>query len=145
MGKVITRKGHEFSYILAPMFWPLDWDAWQAVEQTCSLIVRHAVTHKRLAEESCNGHPLQGAYPPVLIERMNKLQEEWDARIEKRTAQIEKRITDLIDSLPMTPTGKLGAYFGGDPRGCTVQISLPPGQEKHSNSWSGNYICVPQE
>ena len=123
---MITNKGRELATLLLPMI-----GYTSEIAETCSLIARHAATHARLSEDACNGHPLQGANPPVPIERMNKLQDAWDMRVEKQTEYTEARIIALVDSLPATDTGKLQVSFDGDPRGCTVKISLPPGQEKH--------------
>lgn len=104
------------------------------VEKNARLFLRHAKTHSRLAEMSCNGHPIQGRCPPVGCDmvaynaRVNKLQNEWDAYIEKREGQIEKRITTLASELGIV------ANFGGDPRGFTVKLQLPDGAY---NSWGG--------
>ena len=99
----------------------------ELVEKNARLILRHAKTHGRLAEMSCNGHPIQGRCPPVGCDmvaynaRVNKLQNEWDVYIEKREGQIEKRIATLASELGIV------ANFGGDPRGFTVKLQLPDG------------------
>ncbi len=97
------------------------------VTEVARLICRHAKTHGRLSEETCNGHPMQSQCPPQGCDmvaynaRVNKLQDRWDARIEKREAQIERRISELAQTVG------LRADFGGDPRGYTVKLHLPTG------------------
>lgn len=96
--------------------------------QAANLILRHAATHARLAEESCNGHPIQSQCPPQGCDmpaynaRVSKLQDQWDARIEKGEAQAEKRITEICAPFGIKPN------FGGDPRGYTVKLILPSGR-----------------
>ena len=97
------------------------------VEHAARLILRHAKTHGRLAEESCNGHPAQGS-PTMPTDQLNRLQERWDARIEKQEAQIERRIKEICEPLGIVPD------FGGDPRGYTVRLHLPTGAY---NTWGG--------
>lgn len=81
------------------------------------LIMRHAKTHGRLAEMECNGHPIQSVCPPQGCDmkawnaRVDKLQKEHDDYIEKRTAQIEKRITVLCHNIGAVPR------FGGGSKG----------------------------
>lgn len=96
-------------------------------EYLASLLLRHAKTHGRLAEESCNGHPAQSS-PHMPAEQLNKLQEKWDARIELREAQVERRIKEICEELGIC------VKFGGDPRGYTVTVFLPSGK---SNTWGG--------
>lgn len=95
--------------------------------QAALLLLRHSRTHGRLAEESCNGHPAQGS-PSMEIARLNKLQDAWDARIEKKEKQIEARMAEICKpfNLPIT--------FGGDPRGYTVKVKFPSGR---FNTWGG--------
>ena len=98
------------------------------------LLVRHSVTHGRLAEMSCNGHPLQSVCPPAGCDmpawnaRVNKAQDRLDAYIEKREGQIERRITAICAELGLSPN------FQGDPRGYTVKVALPNGAY---NTWGG--------
>lgn len=97
------------------------------VEQAARLLLRHAATHGRLAEESCNGHPAQGS-PSMDVKSLGKLQEKWDARIEREEKRIEKRIGEICAPFGIRPD------FGGDPRGYTVKLFLPSGKY---NTWGG--------
>lgn len=92
------------------------------------LLLRHATTHGRLAVMSCNGHPAQVSSLPA--ERINALQDRWDAWIEKREAQIEKRMRAILAPFPA-----FAVTFGGDPRGYTVKLKLPSGAY---NTWGGS-------
>jgi hypothetical protein len=105
------------------------------VEQFARLMLRHAATHGRLAEETCNGHPIQGQYTSATGDalkahnaRVTKLQNQWDARIEKKELQVEARMKVLCDAFGVE------LILGGDPRGYTVKIKLPNGA---SNTWGG--------
>lgn len=104
------------------------------VTRNATLILRHAKTHGRLAEMSCNGHPLQSVCPPqgcdlkAWNDRVKRAQEKHDAWIEKREAQIERRISELASEIGCK------ANFGGDPRGYTVKLILPGGEY---NTWGG--------
>ncbi len=99
----------------------------QQVLRAARLLMRHAKTHQRLSEESCNGHPAQSS-PFIDSKRLGQLQDAWDARIERREKQIERRITEICADIGVTPD------FGGDPRGYTVKIHLPSGAY---NTWGG--------
>lgn len=104
------------------------------IVRNARLIIRHAVTHGHLAEQSCNGHPAQGS-PSMDVATVNRLQEKWDARIAKREAQIERRIAELCAEIG------IAVHFGGDPRGYTVKVQLPNGA---SNTWGRDGWGVPQ-
>lgn len=82
------------------------------IEETCSLIGRHAVTYSHIQEVWCNS---TRAY------NVDSLREYY----EKREAQIEKRITDLVESLPWTDDGPITVEFQGDPRAATVRLITP--------------------
>lgn len=90
-------------------------------------ILRHAATHARLAEESCNGHPCQSSASMPVAE-IGKLQDRWDKRIEKQEARIENLIRDICTAYTLPVT------FGGDPRGFTVKLHFSSGR---FNSWGG--------
>lgn len=96
-------------------------------EKAARLLLRHAKTHGRLSEMSCNGHPAQGS-PTLPIQTINKLQGQWDAYIEKREPQIENRIRQIASELG------LSVKFGGDPRGFTVRVFFP---DESYNTWGG--------
>jgi hypothetical protein len=100
---------------------------YHVVAHSARLLMRHAHTHQRLSEESCNGHPAQGS-PTMDARVIGKLQEKWDARIERQETQIERRITEICAELGIKPD------FQGDPRGYTVKVHLPTGVY---NTWGG--------
>lgn len=81
---------------------------------TCSLIARHASTHRRYMEHDCN--------VGLTAEQARKVD------------QIETRIRELVSYLPkVRATGQVPTVkFSGDPRGYTVKIVIPgaPG-----NTW----------
>ena len=95
--------------------------------RAAELLLRHATTHGNLAVQECNGHPAQGSNLPAA--EINRLQARWDARIEKRAHQLEKRMLAIL-----RPYG-FDVTFGGDPRGFTVKLKLPSGA---SNTWGGS-------
>ena len=86
-----------------------------------SLITRHAVTHSRIQEDRCNGTP--GGLQPQ--DRFLIAQEVWEARTEKRDAQIESLITRAAEKLDNVER----VEFSGDPRGSTVKIITQDGRE----------------
>jgi len=104
------------------------------VTRLARLLLRHAKTHGRLAEESCNGHPIQSS-PTAAMALVNRLQAKWDARIERQEKQIEHRIAEIAAELGCA------ADFGGDPRGYTVKLQLPSGR---MNTWGQDGFGVPQ-
>lgn len=97
------------------------------VAQVAGRIMRHASTLGRLAEESCNGHPAQGS-PTMPADQLGRLQDRWDARIEKESDRMERLIQAAATELGLV------AKFDGDPRGCTVKLILP---SKRYNTWGG--------
>lgn len=97
------------------------------VTHRARLLLRHAKTHGRLAEESCNGHPAQSS-PTMDAKTVGRLQEKWDARIERQEKQIERRMAEIAAELGVP------IRFGGDPRGYTVKLTLPSGRY---NSFGG--------
>src|SRR4249919_1848710 len=97
---MITKNGDKLANKLAPAIgWTND------IAETCSLICRHAATHARLAEVECN--------------REMTL---WET---EQVEMIQRRMTDLVASLPETDDGPFTVYFQGDPRGATVKIEAP--------------------
>lgn len=103
-------------------------------EHIARMLLRNAATYQRLAEESCNGHPIQSQCPPSGADmvkwnaRVSKLQDAWGARIEKQEAACERRIAAYCAQLGCP------VRFGGDPRGFVVNLALPSGAY---NSWGG--------
>jgi hypothetical protein len=103
-----------------------------AIEETCSLIARHAVTHHHLQEALCNG----------FRDYRGNWDEKASARAEKQDAQLEARITRLVENLPHTDEGAITVKFGGDPRGCTVKLVMPGELAKLHDDWGQEGICV---
>lgn len=130
----VTNKGRELSLNLCPLIGTTN-----AIQATCSLIARHATTHHKLSECACNGG--YGQDPGMLPEDMCERQMD---DIDQRTEMLEKRITQLVESLPDTEDGPMRASFGGDPRGSTVQIIFPESLRHHSHNWTHDGVCVPQ-
>lgn len=104
---VITRRGRGLAWKLNPYI-----GTTTAIEETCSLIARHAITYNRIQELWCNSERANNHTPT---------REYYEAR----EAWLEARITDLVADLPHTDDGPFRVEFQGDPRGSTVQIWLP--------------------
>lgn len=132
---MITRKGTELAWKLAPSI-----GYSRDIANTCSLICRHATTYARLQEMSCNGHPAQEYWPTLPVDKLNKLQDKWDAYIEKREQQIVARLTELVQELPDIEGAPIDISFQGDPRGATVKLVLYDGR---TDDWGQTGICVP--
>ena len=130
----VTSKGLKLAQKLAPSIGIPD-----GIFETCSLICRHAVTYHHLQEASCNGHPAMGD-PVISVERANRLQEKYDEWIAKREGQIERRINELVASLPLVNGEPIRADFSGDPRGATVKLVMPDGRY---DDWGQRGLCVP--
>lgn len=128
----IARFVQEFAGKIAPRTPPAGYEATVHTMQECMdaarLLLRHARTHQRLAEESCNGHPAQNS-AHISAQSINALQGAWDARIAKSEERTEKRIREICAQF------NLPVHFGGDPRGYTVKLKLPSGAY---NSWGGS-------
>lgn len=56
--------------------------------------------------------------------------------LDKRRDRLRGRIAQLIAELP----GVTGAIYSGDPRGCTVKLTLADGR---TDDWGKEGICVP--
>lgn len=128
----IARFVKEFSGKVSPAAPPPGYEARVHTLDECiraaRLLLRHAKTHARLAEESCNGHPAQSS-PTMPTDQLGKLQDAWDARIKREEERTEKRIREICAAF------SLAVHFGGDPRGYTVKLKLPSGTY---NSWGGS-------
>jgi hypothetical protein len=129
-----TKRGRELANILAKSIGIPD-----GIFDTCSLLCRHAKTYAALQEGQCNGHPAMGE-PDIPIKVAGRLQDEYAAWLTKREAQIEKRISELVASLPPTDAGPIVVRFSGDPRGCCVTLLMPDG---NVDNWARDGICVP--
>lgn len=95
----------------------------------CSLIMRHAATLQRLAEEECNG-------PGSWVDRIpypeaGRIYDRWQARIEKRQEQLTARVLELAKELSEHVTA---VTVSGDPRGCVVKLHRADGKY---NTWGG--------
>lgn len=103
---------------------------WPEIKRVGLLILRHAVTHGRLAVAECNGpEHLENPYYWKNKDLYNKKRDEWDAWRKKRETQIERRLFELADSLGVTLS------LGGDPRGFAVMLKTP--KTKRYNTWGG--------
>lgn len=131
---MITAKGRELADKLNPAI-----GTTSEIARTCSLIARHATTHHGLQELICNGGTYSGEYDAPDDVRNRRL--EW---ANARDEAIERRITELAESLPWTDDGPFGATFQGDPRGCTVLLTAPEPWTSLYDHWGGEGICVPQ-
>jgi len=118
----ITKRGRALAQKLAPSI-GVSGD----ILETCSLIARHAVTYQAIQEGYCNGHPAMSD-PRISVEAAGRIWERYEKWLDKRERQLEKRITELVHSLPETDAGPLGVRFGGDPRGAVVTITSPDGR-----------------
>jgi hypothetical protein len=114
-----TTKGDELATKLA-----VDLGYTREVSETCALICRHATTYARIQE----------AWTSV------EMSERQTARVEQQESNIERRIIDLVDSLPETDAGKIKVRFGGDPRGATVLLVMPDGR---FDTWGQDGLMVP--
>lgn len=75
-------------------------------------LMKLAKRHGRLQEKACNEQVKEG-----------------------HDAVCEKKITAVCERIGC------GVIFSGDPRGCTVKVTVPSGR---SDSWGGVGVCVPQ-
>lgn len=94
-----------------------------------SLICRHAKTYARIQEAYCNG---PGDFAT------GKQIDRWQTEIERREANLERRIREICAELGegFTP------IFSGDPRSCTLKLKVPSGR---TNDWAHEGVCVPEE
>lgn len=81
-------------------------------------LIRLATFHHRLMEEDCNTGGLH----------------DCDGNPSPRLENTRKAITRFAQDC------KCGVAFSGDPRGCTVKLTLPNGK---TNDWAGEGWCVP--
>ena len=122
----ITNNGRKLALKIAPVV-----GTTHMIQQTCSLIARHAKTHARIQERLCG----DGEYP---------YDEREQERIEREDERCEARLTKLIESLPEWgesdgSRGSFGVIFQGDPRGCTVKLTGP---KSIYDGWGDDGICV---
>ena len=118
----ITRKGKELAQQLGLADFGL-------AAQNCSLIMRHAASLQRLAEEECNG-------PGEYVDRIpypeaGKIYDRWQTRVERQQEQHAKRVKALVKEFPGTIDG---VHVDGDPRGTIVKLIRTDGKY---NTWGG--------
>ena len=116
-----TKNGYELAYKLNPAI-----GTTRKIAETCSLIARHEKTLQRIAETWCS------------VEMSEKEEE----RLTKREEQLERRVSDLVASLPETDSGPFGVTFQGDPRGCIVKLTAPEPWTSLYDDWGRSGICV---
>ena len=94
------------------------------------LILRHAVTHGKLAVAECNGpEHLENPYYWDNPKEYRRKSDEWSEQRDKKESQIEKRLFEIAKSIGVR------LELGGDPRGYTVKL-MTPKTEKY-NTWGG--------
>ena len=112
----ITNKGRElFHAIYADI--DLPYEQWDDIMQTLSLLSRHAVTHRKLAEYACNGDPIRSMYGRMDSVTIDHIAQQREEEAEKRDQRIEARIKALAATLP-----NVSLELQGDPRGSTVYL-----------------------
>lgn len=104
-----TSKGRDLAARLAPAI-----GYTRAIDETCSLIARHATSYERIQQRWCN----------------DEMSDAETARVEAREARLERRIADLVADLPATDDGPWSVTFEGDPRGYVVKITAPGAAEQ---------------
>lgn len=86
-----------------------------ATHHDCQRLLRYGATYQRLMTDACN---------------VPNLGERYLRKVERTKAAIRK----LCDSFGCT------AKLSGDPRGCTVKVTVPDG---YANDFDNEGICVP--
>lgn len=121
----VTQAGEEMARRLSPAI-----GTTREIREALSLVHRHGVTYSRIQEQWCD---------EAMSDRRTKA-------LEHREALLERRIRQLIESLPHADANDRGnggewrVEFGGDPRGCTVKIIPPDGWRNLANNWDGESI-----
>ncbi len=136
-----TKAGYELAHRMGDYFKQEGW-SWFDLVDTCSLLIRHAKTYHRNAEGHCDGMGAAGN-PNIPIAQANRMEQEYSDWLDKRDGQIEKRIAELVATLPeLKHGGRLRADFGGDPRGAVVSLILPDGYPEHGDNWNRDGFAV---
>jgi len=112
----ITKKGTELFYQVYEHI-DVDYSQWDDIKETLSLLSRHAVTHRKLAEYACNGDPIRNMYGRMDAATIDRIAQEREEAAEKRSDNIEARIIEIAKRLP-----HVSLEIQGDPRGCTVRL-----------------------
>ena len=102
-----TKKGRELLSELWTRGAQIEYGDSHELAYTLSLIHRHAKTSRNLCEIMCGDGVHSGEWVNA--------HHDW---LEKRDAQIDKRLTELAKELPQNVTLQLG----GDPRGWVVRL-----------------------
>ena len=104
--------------------------------ETTRLLLRHATTIERLAVAACNGD-----WPADNGERKTKVCSQceslWAPSSFRKGVCPDCREEQIVKAL--LPDGYT-ALFNGDPRGCTLKITVPSGR---TNDWGRDGLCVP--
>ncbi len=117
----ITRKGRELAH-------ELGLSEFGHNAEICSLIMRHARTLQRLAEEECNG---PGDWVnSIPYPEAGHIYDKWQARVEKQQENYSSRVKFLASQLD----GILGVHISGDPRGTVVKLIR---RDNKYNTWGG--------
>ena len=115
----ITKQGREIAYkILDHIECDGQHEIWVQVKETVSLIVRHSKSLRRYEEIMCGNDTHSGEWVNANYQAL-----------ETKYDRLKKRITSLVDSLPVSFHGKIHAQIGGDPRGYVVKILIPTGKQ----------------
>lgn len=101
----ITKRGRELADKLSNIIGGTTTD----ILRICSLIARHAQTYGHIQERWAN------------VEMSDRVTAQW----ERKEANLERRITELVEMLPETDEGPLRVHFDGEPRGNTVKLVRP--------------------
>lgn len=104
----VTTRGYDLACKLNPYI-----GSTYGIDQTCSLLHRHARTYDRIQEMWCN----------------DEMSDRATARLEAQEAKLEARIRSLVQDLPQPDDGPWQVQFSGDPRGYTVRLIAPTGRE----------------
>ncbi len=105
---VVTQRGRNLAWKINPFV-----GTTSAIEETCSLLARHAASYSRIQEAWCSVEMSDAA----------------TARLEAKESALEARIGSLVQDLPAPDDGPWRVVFEGDPRGWTVRIVTPDGRE----------------
>lgn len=120
----ITRKGRELASKLDRSYPDLPLRVWhETLYPLCSLVCRHAATHRRLQETACN--------------------RELTPQEMTQEGRCEEHIRYLVERLPLVGGQPIRVKFQGDPRGYTVKLIMPDGRY---DTWGGaaEGLGVPQ-
>lgn len=110
-----------------------EWARRQNAKKAARLLMRHGKTYAGIQEAVCNGAEWMGGDTD---ESWKKRQNQHEAWTTKREDQLEKRIKAIVAELG----SGFGVIFNGDPRGCTIKVTVPSGK---TNDLASEGIYVP--